>query len=331
MTRVGICGAGSWGSALGVLLARNGAEVVLWCVEVPRAEAIWADGANEHDLPGVPFPEGLRVTTELAPAVVDADVLLGVVPSSATREVAELVAPLARPGTPWLSASKGIEKGTHLRMTEVVRAAAPQLRPAVLSGPSFAQESAAGQPTAVVIAADDPELARQLQALVSGPTFRAYASTDVVGVELGGAFKNVIALAAGLLAGIGLGHDPLAALVTRGLHEMTRLAVALGADARTLAGLSGLGDLVLTCTGPQSRNRRLGEALGRGDDLESALALLGHVAEGVGTTSRMVELGEQHGLAVPIAVAVQGVLSGRTSPAEAVEELMARSLKEEHE
>jgi glycerol-3-phosphate dehydrogenase (NAD(P)+) len=329
--RVATCGAGSWGTALAVLLARHGAEVALWCRDPARADRLAEAGVNERDLPGVAFPDGVRVTSDLGSALEGAEVVVGAVPSAATRAVAGRVGSLAGPGTAWLSAAKGIERGTHLRMTEVVRAAAPALRPAVLSGPSFAQEVAAGQPTAVVVAADDAELARLLQAIVSGPTFRAYASTDVVGVELGGAFKNVIALAAGLLAGLGLGHDPMAALVTRGLHEMTRLAVALGADARTLAGLSGLGDLVLTCTGPLSRNRQLGEALGRGDDLDTALARLGHVAEGVGTADRMVELGLSHELAVPIAVAVQDVLSGRTSAADAVGALMARSLKEEHE
>jgi len=328
---VAVLGAGSWGTALAVLLCRHGHEVRLWSRETDHVAALQADGENAHDLPGIALPAGLVVTGDLAEAVDAARVLVGAVPSSGTRQVAAEAAPLAAAGAAWLSAAKGIERGTHLRMTEVVAQAAPALRPAVLSGPSFAMEVAQGQPTAVVVAAPDAELARWLQAIVSGPTFRAYAGTDVTGVELGGAFKNVIAIAAGLLSGLGLGHDPLAALVTRGLHEMSRLAVALGAEPRTLAGLSGLGDLVLTCTGPLSRNRRLGELVGRGVPLAEALDALGHVAEGVGTTDRMVELGERTGQPVPIAAAVQTVLRDETAPREAIDLLMTRSLKEEHE
>jgi glycerol-3-phosphate dehydrogenase (NAD(P)+) len=329
--KVGVLGAGSWGTSLAVLLCRHGHDVRLWGHDPAHVERLEAARENRGDLPGVALPQGLRLTADLAEGVEGASLLVGAVPSAFTREVALRAGRLATPGTPWLSAAKGIERGTHERMTEVVAEVAPALVPAALSGPSFAQEVAEGQPTAVVVAAAHAEVARWLQAVVSGPTFRAYASVDVIGVELGGAFKNVVAIAAGLLGGLGLGHDPLAALVTRGLHEMTRVAVALGADPRTLAGLSGLGDLVLTCTGPLSRNRRLGEMIGAGRPLAESLAALGHVAEGVGTTERMVELGRRHGLPAPIAEAVAGVLRGATTPRAAIDALMTRSLKEEHE
>jgi glycerol-3-phosphate dehydrogenase (NAD(P)+) len=327
-----VLGAGSWGTALAILLGRGSGttEVRLWCRDRAHAERLQADRANERYLPGAALPAPVRPVASLEEALDGAGLVVGAVPSSATAEVARLARPLIGEAGAWLSAAKGLEQGSHRRMSEVVHAELPELAAvAVLSGPSFAVEVAAGQPTAVVVACEDLEVARRLQAEISDETFRAYASHDVVGVELGGAIKNVIAIAAGLLTGLGLGHDPTAALVTRGLAEMSRLAAALGADPRTMSGLAGLGDLVLTCTGSLSRNRRLGEAVARGASVEEAAAALGQVAEGVETTRRVLAIADEHGLDVPITRAVDEVLFGGTAPAEAVRQLMRRDLKDE--
>jgi glycerol-3-phosphate dehydrogenase (NAD(P)+) len=327
--RIGVLGAGAWGTALAALLS-PAHETVLWCRDRDHALELRMRGENARYLPGVALPPRLGLTADLGAALAGVDVVIGAVPSAATGEVAAAAAAHVQPGATWVSATKGLDRDTHRRMTEVVRALlAPSVKVAALSGPSFAAEVAAGQPTAVVIACDDLAEARRLQALVSGATFRAYASRDVVGVELGGALKNVIAIAAGMLSGLSLGHDPLAALVTRGLHEISVLATTLGADPRTLAGLAGLGDLVLTCTGHLSRNRRLGELIARGRPVAEALDALGHVAEGVDTTSRAVALARAQGVEMPIAAAVDDVLLGRAAPADAIRRLMARQLKDE--
>ena len=327
-----VLGAGSWGTALAVLLGRSsGAEEVrLWCRSAEQARLLSEERENRRYLPGAPLPEPVRPVSALAEALEGVGLVVGAVPSKATAAVAREAATLLGEGAVWLSTAKGLEQGTQRRMSEVVTEAAPGLRAvAALSGPSFAAEVAAGQPTAVVIACADADVARELQAAVSDETFRAYTSSDLVGVELGGAVKNVIAIASGMLSGLGLGHDPTAALITRGLAEMTRLAVALGAEPRTLSGLAGLGDLVLTCTGSLSRNRRLGEAVARGLGLEAAAAGLGQVAEGVETTTRVLELARAQGVEVPITEAVHDVLFGGTPPAEAIRALMLRDLKDE--
>jgi len=327
-----VLGAGSWGTALAILLGRTpGApEVRLWCRSAERAAAMKIDRENQRYLPGVRLPDSVLPVTSLAEALDGVGLVVSAVPSKATGDLVREAAPLLDPRAVWLSTAKGLEVGTNRRMSEVVTAAAPGLAGvAVLSGPSFAAEVAAGQPTAVVVACADVAVARDIQGAVSDETFRAYASTDLVGVELGGVVKNVVAIAAGLLAGLGLGHDPTAALITRGLAEMTRLAVALGAEERTLSGLAGLGDLVLTCTGSLSRNRRLGEAVGSGRNLDEAVASLGQVAEGVGATERVLELAQGLGVDVPITQAVSDVLFGGAAPAEAVRELMLRDLRDE--
>lgn len=327
-----VLGAGSWGTALAILLGRGSGrpEVRLWCRSQEQAGALERERENRRYLPGAPLPEPVRPTTSLAEALEGAGLVVGAVPSKATSAVAREADPLLAEGAVWLSTAKGLEQGTQRRMSEVVAEAAPRLAAvAALSGPSFAAEVADGQPTAVAIACADPAIARELQEAVSDETFRAYTTSDLVGVELGGAVKNVIAIASGMLSGLGLGHDPTAALITRGLAEMTRLAVSLGAEPGTLAGLAGLGDLVLTCTGSLSRNRRLGEAVARGQDLEAATAGLGQVAEGVETTTRVLEIARDRGVEVPITEAVHDVLFGATPPAEAIRVLMRRDLKDE--
>lgn len=327
--RTAVLGAGAWGTALAVHVARLGRPVALWCRSEEQAELLRASRRNERYLPGVELPGAVAVGSSLS-VLEEAELVLSAVPSGATADVVARAAPHVRPRVLWVSATKGLEPVTLRRMSEVARAGLPPAtRVGALSGPSFAAEVCEGQPTAVVIAFEDLADAREAQAALSGPTFRAYASRDLVGVEMAGALKNVIAVAAGACTGLGLGHDPLAALVTRGLHEMSLLAVALGADPRTLYGLAGLGDLVLTCTGGPSRNRRLGVLVAEGLTLDAALARLGHVAEGADTTARALELARAHGIEMPIAAAVSDVLTGRLPVSEAIRGLMTRSLKDE--
>src|SRR5262245_52637023 len=280
--RLAVIGAGAWGTALGAHLASAGHEVRLWARASSAAEEIGQRHRLERYLPGVDLPPSLVATTDLAAALRDVETAFMAVPSEFCREAYRDAARLLPAGVPLVSATKGLELDTLLRMTEVAAQEAPGRPLAVLSGPSFALEVARRQPTAVVIASGDDGVAEQVQREVSAPWFRAYSSADVVGVELAGALKNVIAIAAGIVDGLGYGHNTVAALVTRGLAEITRLAVALGGRADTLAGLAGLGDLVLTCTGALSRNRKVGQALGSGSSLQDATR--GLLAEGVRTT-----------------------------------------------
>lgn len=324
-----VLGSGSWGTAMAVHLARCGDDVLLW----GRAEddPLGMDGRRENVrfLPSIPLPPSCRVTGDIA-RVGEADMVFGAVPAAATAQVAALAKPFLRPGAPWVSLAKGLEPATRRRMSEVLAEVLGPEHPAcVLSGPSFAREVAAGQPTAVVVACADLDLARRVQARVSSATFRAYATDDVCGVEIGGALKNVFAIGAGLCSGLGLGHDAVAALITRGLREMTGLAVAMGARQETLTGLAGLGDLVLTCTGGPSRNRRLGEALARGATLEQAMAEIGEVSEGVATTERALAEARLRGVDVPIIESVHDVLFQGLSAREAVNRLMQRALRDE--
>jgi glycerol-3-phosphate dehydrogenase (NAD(P)+) len=289
---------------------------------------------NEIYLPGFTLPETIRVTSEIAEAVSGATLLVGVMPSAHAREVYAAAFAALDPLLPVVSATKGIETGTLARMSQVIEetAAARSWRSvavAALSGPSFALEVARGDPVAVVAASRDRALARRVQEIFSGSTFRVYTSEDLVGVELGGAVKNVIAIAAGICIGLGLGHSTLAALVTRGAAEMTRLACALGAEPRTLAGLSGVGDLVLTATGPLSRNRAVGVELGRGRALVDILQSTRMVAEGIGTTAAAVELARRAGVEIPITEQMHAVLYEGRAPRSAIRELMQRKLKEE--
>ena len=325
---VAVVGAGSWGTALAAHLARGTHAVRLWARDPAQAREIKDRHLCSRYLPGVALPV-LHATSDLAEALTGAEIAIVAVPSEFCREAFRALRPHLGAATTLVSATKGLELGTLRRMSEVAAEEAPGQAVAVLSGPSFALEVAQGQPTTVVVASGTHAVAEAVQRAVSTRSFRAYSSDDVIGVELGGALKNVIAIAAGIVDGLGYGHNTVAALITRGLAEMTRLAVALGARPDTLSGLAGLGDLVLTCTGALSRNRRLGQALGTGHSVGEALAELHMVAEGVRTTQAACALAERAGVEMPIAQQMRAVLYEGKAPREGVEELMLRTLKRE--
>jgi glycerol-3-phosphate dehydrogenase (NAD(P)+) len=329
MATLSVIGAGSWGTALAAHLARAGHSVRLWARGPDVASAINERHVNPDYLPGLTLPEGIDATTDLTAAAGFADVLFVVIPSAFCRDAYRRLAGASRRGAVLVSATKGLETGTLRRMSEVAAEEAPGRRLAVLSGPSFALEVAQGQPTTVVVAAADPAVGASVQQAVSGRTFRAYTTDDVPGVELAGALKNVIAIAAGIVDGLGYGRNTAAALITRGLAEITRLSVALGGRPETLSGLAGLGDLVLTCTGTLSRNRQVGRALGSGLSLAEAVAATHMVAEGVHTTLAACALAERVGVEMPIAEQMRAVLHQGKPARAAVDELMLRSLKRE--
>lgn len=329
MSVVAVLGAGSWGTTLANLLACKGETVRLWAYEPEVASAIAETRENRTYLPGVHLADSLEAWTDVAAAVRGAEAIVSVPPSHAVRAVVSGLREAVAPGTLVVSATKGIELDTLALMSEVFATCLPQARFAALSGPSFATEVCEGQPTAVVAAAADDRTASDAQRLFATPVFRVYTGRDVIGVELAGALKNVIAIAAGILEGLGLGHNPRAALITRGLAEISRLGVAMGADPLTFAGLAGLGDLVLTTTGSLSRNRALGVALGQGDTFEAHRARHRTVAEGANTSRAAVELGERMGVELPIIQKVCEVLFGGKPARDAVPELMGRELKPE--
>jgi len=332
MNCIAIIGAGSWGTALSLTLANLGHAVRLWAYEEEVAESIRTHHENELFMPGVRLPESVIPTNDLAESLAGAEVVLTVMPSHVCRALYERMLPHLRPEMIFVSATKGLDTERLMRMSEVLRSVVEKKfspRLAVLSGPSFAREVARGDPTALVVASEDRETAQIVQREFSSRTLRLYTSSDVIGVELGGAVKNVIAIAAGVVEGLGLGHNPTAALITRGLAEMTRLACTCGARRETLAGLAGMGDLVLTCTGYLSRNRTVGVELGRGRQLAEILGPMRMVAEGVKTTAATVALAARHRLEMPITQQVHRILEGQTSPRDAIRELMERTLKEE--
>jgi glycerol-3-phosphate dehydrogenase (NAD(P)+) len=333
MKPIGVLGAGSWGTALALHLARAGRRPILWARSAAAAEAIDASRENALYLPGERLPPGLRVTADLEAAVRDAGVVLFVAPAQGSRAVFARAAPHLPPDADLVIASKGIEQGTLLRLSQVlasiVEGGDRSPRVLALSGPSFAAEVARGDPTAVVVAGDDPAATRRVQEGLSHGTFRVYGNSDLVGVELAGALKNVIALATGIAEGIGFGANTRAALITRGLSEIARLGAALGGRPATFAGLAGVGDLILTCTGLLSRNRAVGIAVGRGRPLREVLGEMRMVAEGVATTRAAVALAERHGVDLPIARQVGEVLFADRPPRDAVQELLARPLREE--
>jgi glycerol-3-phosphate dehydrogenase (NAD(P)+) len=336
LSRIAIVGSGSWGTALALSLARRGGHsIALWSHSAAVAESIRTEGENRVYLPGFCIPPQVTPVTELDSAVKGAQVVISAVPSQHVREVYQKMGPFLEPGQLIVSATKGIEDGSFLRMTQVIEQvlenrALGEPHWGALSGPSFAEEVAAGAPTAIAIACADSRLANRLQEELTAPGLRIYTNDDVIGVELGGALKNVIALAAGIAAGLGLGHNSAAAIITRGVAEITRLAVACGGRRETLAGLSGLGDLVLTCTGPLSRNRSVGVELGRGRRLPEILAQLqGKVAEGVRTTSAALGLAQAHGVEMPITEQMSAILEHGKSPQDAIRELMARPGRDE--
>jgi glycerol-3-phosphate dehydrogenase (NAD(P)+) len=332
--RIAILGGGSWGTALAIVLSRTYKphEISLWVRNAALAESIRGDGENKLYLPGHNLPQTVEVTHRAAAAVENAGLVIGAIPSAHARGVYRRILPHLVRGSAILSATKGLEPATHERMSEVIeQVASPEFPPrvAVLSGPSFAAEVAAGQPTAVVLASRDSALANELQEEFAAPNFRLYTNDDVLGVELAGAMKNVMAIAAGVCQGLGLSSNPLAALITRGLAEMTRLAVAQGARPETLSGLAGLGDLVLTCTGSLSRNRHVGVELGKGGSLAEILKDMKMVAEGVGTAPALLALARETGIELPITEQVDAILHQGRSPREAIRSIMERPLKRE--
>ena len=325
---VGVIGAGAWGTALAQVAARAGLEALVWAREPEAVLAINGARENALFLPGVRLEDGVKATGDLADLAA-CDLILAVPPAQFARATLAAFAPHAREGLPVTLCSKGIEQGSLKLMTQVLGETLPHARPAVLSGPSFAGEVARGLPTAVTLACPDAELGEDIARALAAPGFRPYLTDDMVGAEAGGAVKNVLAIACGIVEGRGLGRSAHAALITRGFAELTRLAVALGARAETLGGLCGLGDLVLTCSSPQSRNMSVGLALGRGESLEQALAGKKTVAEGVESAPAVVELADRLGVEVPICAAVHAILSGQAAVDPAIAALLARPLREE--
>jgi glycerol-3-phosphate dehydrogenase (NAD(P)+) len=329
--KIAIIGGGSWGTALAIALGRSSRHhrLAIWAHSPDIVDLLRTKRINKIYLPGFELPAGVDVTGALAEALGGAEIVLGVMPSAHAREVYRAMRPHLKPGAVFVSATKGLEPATHARISEVISGEIPQARIAVLSGPSFALEVARGDPTAVVLASADASLAAEVQEEFSGPMFRLYTNDDVIGTEIAGAVKNVIAIAAGASTGLGLGANTMAALVTRGLAEMTRLAVALGGRRETLAGLAGLGDLILTSTGGLSRNRSVGIELGKGRELGEILRATRMVAEGVGSAAAALELAHRAGVEMPITEQVHAVLTARRSTRDAIRELMERRLKQE--
>jgi glycerol-3-phosphate dehydrogenase (NAD(P)+) len=334
MSRIVVLGSGAWGTALALSLhRRSGHQVTLWAHSPEAALEIEQPRENILFLPGFPIPSEIAITGSEA-AAANADIILSVVPSEFLRSTFARLGPHLHAGQIIVSATKGVEDQTFLRMTEVIAASIAntglELPIGAFSGPSFALEVAQAQPTAITVAFTDPAIAARIQTEFSSETLRLYTSTDVIGVELGGALKNVIAIAAGIAAGVGLGHNSAAALMTRGIAEITRLAIACGGSRETLAGLSGAGDLVLTCTGSLSRNRTVGEALGHGRNLPEILESLGgKVAEGVRTTRAALGLARMHNIEMPISEQMELILDEGKDPREAIRELMLRPGKDE--
>ena len=328
--RVAVIGGGGWGTALAVHLARVGHDPCLWARDAALVADMERRRANAVYLPDVRFPDGVSVTAELEAAVQGAELVVWAVPSHGTRDVLRRVGPAIPNGAIVVSVTKGIEQGTLFRVSEIIgQELGTRVRIAVLSGPSFAAELARQLPTAVSVASRDAAVVATVQSGFRAPYFRLYGTDDVVGVEIGGAIKNVIAIAAGVVEGLGLGHNALAGLITRGLAEISRVACAEGAKRETLAGLTGLGDLVLTCTGTLSRNRHVGVELARGRALPDILAGMKMVAEGVRTTDAALALAARQGVELPIAAQVAQLLGGRTDARTALEDLMLRPQRAE--
>lgn len=336
MSRIAIIGAGAWGTALALVLGRNPAHNLrLWALEAEVCRQIATTHVNQTFLPGILIPEGVYTSNNLEEVLSGAEIVLSAVPSQHVRTIFEQMAPHLAQDMLFVSATKGIEKETYKRMSQVIsetvcKRAGFAPRIGALSGPTFAREVGCGDPTALTIASTDYPLAMAVQREFSDPSFRVYMNSDVVGVELGGSLKNVIAIAAGIVEGLGFGHNTAAALITRGLAEMTRLAVTCGAKPETLAGLAGMGDLVLTCTGGLSRNRTVGVELGKGKKLNDIMAAMhGMVAEGVLTTAAALGLAKKNGIEMPITEQMDAILHRGRPPKDAIRELMTRPGKVE--
>ena len=324
----GVIGGGAWGTALAQVCARAGLETMLWAREADVVASVNASHQNTSFLPGIELDPSIRATGDLA-ELGASDIVLAVAPAQHLRATLAAYAPHERDGQQILLCAKGIEQGSLKLMTQVLAETIPHAAPAVLSGPSFAGEVARGLPTAVTLACPDEDCAQTLSELIATPTFRSYFATDMIGAEAGGAVKNVLAIACGIVEGRGLGRSAHAALITRGFSELTRLAVALGGEAETVAGLCGLGDLVLTCSSPQSRNMSVGLALGHGQTLQEALAGKLSVAEGVASAPAVRQLAKKLGVDVPICEATAAILAGEVDVDEAIRGLLSRPLREE--
>ena len=332
MSALAIIGAGSWGTALAIVLAPRFERIQFWANEADLVERMAVSRENDVFLPGARLPANVMPTGDLGAALQASEIVVSVMPSRFVRGLYTRMLPNLNPEMHFVSATKGLEQGTLQRMSQVIRDVVGKRfepRIAVLSGPTFANEVAQGEPTAVVISSDDRELAASVQRAFSGPTFRLYTNGDPIGVEMGAALKNVIAIGAGICQGLGLGSNVMAALMTRGLAEISRLAVALGGRPQTLAGLAGLGDLVLTCTGDLSRNRRVGIELARNRSLQEIVSSMTMIAEGVETTSAAVALARRFHVDMPISEQMDCILRGARAPREAIRELMERTLKDE--
>ncbi len=331
--KIGVIGDGGWGTALALTLVRNGHAPCVWGPDAEYIAEIRASRRNRKFLAGVDLPESIEWTADEAETLEGAGVVIVVVPSRYMRATLERFAGIYQSGgqPAVLSATKGLDESTRERMTELVAEVWGAANPAVLSGPSIAPETARGVPTAVTVACAEESTAQRIQELFTGDRFRVYTSDDVTGVELGGTLKNVIALAAGVCDGLGFGHNAKAALITRGLAEMTRLGVALGAHPQTFSGLSGVGDLLVTCMSPQSRNRTVGERLGRGESLSDILGGMEQVAEGIWTCGTALALGERANVPVPVMEQVDAIVHHGKKPVEAVAELMRRDPRAERD
>lgn len=327
MQKIGILGAGAWGTALAFTAREAGRDVKIWALEPDVAEALSRGHGNPDFLPGLDLP-AMPASTDLA-SLSGSEAILSVVPAQHARGVFGKLAPHVAAGTPILLCSKGIEKSTLSLMTDVLHETIPQAIPAVLSGPSFAADVARGLPTAVTLACSDKGLGDELMQAIGRPTFRPYWSNDLIGAEIGGAVKNVLAIACGIVEGLQLGKSAHAALIARGFAEMTRLAVAMGGQAATVSGLCGLGDLVLTCSSVQSRNMSFGKALGEGQAADAILAERNSVTEGVATAPALMALAKQEGVTMPICQAVDDILSGRASLDSAIHALLSRPFTQE--
>lgn len=332
MKNLAIIGAGAWGTALSIVLAPRFERVRLWVYEPDLALRMASAHENDSYLPGCRIPVNVEPLSDLGAALEGAEIVVSVMPSHLVRHSYGRMLPFLNRKMIFVSATKGLENDTLLRMSEIIREVlSPAFTPRVtaISGPSFAAEVARLEPTALVVASTDREAAASIQAAFSGPTFRLYTSVDITGVELGGSVKNVIAIGAGVLHGLGLGHNAIAALITRGLAEMSRLAVAMGGRNQTLAGLAGMGDLVLTCTGDLSRNRTVGVRLAQGSKIDEIVSSMKTVAEGIKTTKAVVELAKRHSVEMPISEQMLRMLESGVPPREAIQALMERSLKGE--
>lgn len=326
--KIAIVGAGSWGTALAIVLAPRFERIRLWAHETDLVDRMASSRVNDVFLPGFELPSNVDPVSDFKAALEDASIVIGVMPSRFARSVYSAMRPYVTGEMRFVSATKGVENGSLQRMSQVAREVIGK-EFAVLSGPTFAREVARGEPTALVISSDDQDLAVFIQREFSGPSFRLYTNDDPAGVEIGAALKNTIAIGAGICQGLGLGNNSIAALITRGLAEITRLAVALGGRPRTLAGLAGLGDLVLTCTGDLSRNRTVGIELAKGRKLTEIVSSMTMIAEGVETTYAAVDLARKYNADLPITQQMDAILRGGRSPREAIRDLMERTLKTE--